>query len=154
MWSISVARIMGSPAHAGIDPDPETPCPCPARLPRPRGDRRLSPLSFGEPRWAPPPTRGSTRGGRLVRLLHGGSPACAGIEPEQIERRGPLCSFEAVELTTLAWVDRFNTRRFLGPIRHVPPADAEANYYAQPRTLPVTASPNHQVFGRTGAVEG
>lgn len=29
---------------------------------------------------------------------------------------------EAVELTTLTWVDWFNHRRLLGPIGHIPPA--------------------------------
>jgi putative transposase len=38
---------------------------------------------------------------------------------------------EAVELATLDWVDWFNTRRLLEPIGNVPPAEAEARYYAQ-----------------------
>ncbi|MDQ3494207.1 MAG: IS3 family transposase, partial [Pseudomonadota bacterium] len=40
-------------------------------------------------------------------------------------------SREAVELATLDWVDWFNHKRLLGPIGHVPPAEAEANYYRQ-----------------------
>ncbi len=50
---------------------------------------------------------------------------------EMIHRRGPWRSFEAVEFATLEWVDWFNTRRLLEPIGNVPPAEAEARYYAQ-----------------------
>jgi putative transposase len=49
---------------------------------------------------------------------------------EVIHRRGPWRSFEAVEYATLEWVDWFNNRRLMEPIGHVPPAEAEANYYA------------------------
>ena len=49
---------------------------------------------------------------------------------ELIHRRGPWRSFEAVELATLEWVDWFNNRRLLEPIGNVPPAEAEAAYYA------------------------
>jgi putative transposase len=50
---------------------------------------------------------------------------------EVINRRGPWRSFEAVEFATLAWVDWFNNRRLLEPIGNIPPAEAEARYYAQ-----------------------
>jgi transposase InsO family protein len=50
---------------------------------------------------------------------------------EVIHRRGPWRSYEAVEFATLEWVDWFNNRRLLEPIGHVPPAKAEAAYYAQ-----------------------
>ena len=49
---------------------------------------------------------------------------------EVIHRRGPWRSFEAVEFATLEWVDWFNHRRLLEPIGNIPPAEAEANYYA------------------------
>ncbi len=49
---------------------------------------------------------------------------------EVIHRRGPWRSFEAVEFATLEWVDWFNRRRLLEPIGFIPPAEAEANYYA------------------------
>jgi transposase InsO family protein len=49
---------------------------------------------------------------------------------EVIHRRGPWRSLEAVEYATLEWVDWFNHRRLLEPIGHVPPAEAEAAYYA------------------------
>ena len=50
---------------------------------------------------------------------------------ELIGRRGPPRSLEAVAFATLEWVDRFNNRRLLEPIGNVPPAKAEAAYYAQ-----------------------
>ncbi|PWB83207.1 MAG: IS3 family transposase [Methylocystaceae bacterium] len=50
---------------------------------------------------------------------------------ELIWRRGPWRSFEAVEFATLEWVDWFNNRRLLEPIGNIPPAEAEARYYAQ-----------------------
>ena len=52
------------------------------------------------------------------------------FKAEVIHRRGPWRSFEAVEYATLEWVDWFNTRRLLEPIGNIPPAEAEANYYA------------------------
>ena len=52
------------------------------------------------------------------------------FKTEVIRRRGPWRSLEAVELATLEWVDWFNNRRLLEPIGHVPPAEAEAAYYA------------------------
>ena len=49
---------------------------------------------------------------------------------EVIHRRGPWRSYEAVEFATLEWVDWFNNRGLLEPIGNIPPAEAEANYYA------------------------
>lgn len=49
---------------------------------------------------------------------------------EVIWRRGPWRSLEAVEYATLEWVDWYNNRRLLEPIGNVPPAEAEAAYYA------------------------
>ena len=45
------------------------------------------------------------------------------FKTEVIRRRGPWRHLEAVEYATLAWVDWFNTRRLLGPIGFVPPAE-------------------------------
>ena len=53
------------------------------------------------------------------------------FKTEVIHQRGPWRGFEAVEFATLDWVDWFNHRRLLEPIGHVPPAEAEARYYAQ-----------------------
>ena len=50
---------------------------------------------------------------------------------EVIHRRSPWRSFEAVEFATLEWVAWFNSRRLLEPIGNIPPAAAEAAYYAQ-----------------------
>ncbi len=49
---------------------------------------------------------------------------------EVIHRRGPWRNFEAAEYATLEWVDWFNNRRLLEPIGSIPPAEAEANFYA------------------------
>jgi transposase InsO family protein len=47
------------------------------------------------------------------------------FKTEVIHRLGPWRSREAVEAATLEWVDRFNTRRLLEPIGHIPPAEPE-----------------------------
>lgn len=52
------------------------------------------------------------------------------FKTEVIRPRGPWRSLEAVEFATLEWVDCFNHRRLLEPIGHIPPAQAEAAYYA------------------------
>ena len=49
---------------------------------------------------------------------------------EVIHRRGPWRSFEAVEYATLERVDWFNNRRLLEPIGNIPPAEAEARWWA------------------------
>jgi putative transposase len=53
------------------------------------------------------------------------------FKAEIIHRRGPRRSAETVEFATLQWVDWFNHRRLLEPIGNIPPAEAEACYYAQ-----------------------
>ena len=53
------------------------------------------------------------------------------FKAEVIYRRGPWRSMEAVEFATLEWVDWYNNRRLLEPIGNIPPAEAEARYYAQ-----------------------
>jgi transposase InsO family protein len=58
---------------------------------------------------------------------------------EVIHRRGPWRSFEAVEFATLEWVDWFNNRRLLEPIGHIPPAEAEARYYATNKPQAIAA---------------
>jgi transposase InsO family protein len=95
----------------------------------------------------------SDRGSQYVSIRYTERLAEAGIEPsvgsvgdsydnalaetinglykaEVIHRRGPWRSFEAVEFATLEWVHWFNTRRLLEPIGNIPPAEAEARYYA------------------------
>lgn len=61
------------------------------------------------------------------------------FKAEVIHRRGPWRSFEAVEFATLEWVDWFNNRRLLEPIGNVPPAEAEAAFYAALETHDVAA---------------
>ena len=53
------------------------------------------------------------------------------FKTEVIGRRGPWRSIEAVEFATLEWVHWFNHRRLLGPIGHIPPAEAEARHHEQ-----------------------
>ena len=61
------------------------------------------------------------------------------FKTEVIHRRGSWRSFEAVEYATLEWVDWFNNRRLLEPIGNIPPAEAEANYYATLEELRMAA---------------
>ena len=95
----------------------------------------------------------SDRGSQYVSIKYSERLAQAGIEPsvgsvgdsydnalaetinglykaEVIHRRGPWRNFEAVEFATLTWVDWFNNRRLLEPIGNIPPAEAEARFYA------------------------
>ena len=50
---------------------------------------------------------------------------------ELIHRRGPWKTRESVEMATLEWVSWFNHQRLMGPLGHIPPAEAEADYYQQ-----------------------
>lgn len=61
------------------------------------------------------------------------------FKAEVIHRRGPWRSFEAVEYATLEWVDWFNNRRLLEPIGNIPPAEAEASFYAALETEAMAA---------------
>src|SRR5512134_1905882 len=61
------------------------------------------------------------------------------FKTEVIHRRGPWRSVEAVEFATLEWVAWFNSRRLLEPIGNLPPAEAEAAYYAQLEAIPMAA---------------
>jgi len=104
----------------------------------------------------------SDRGAQYVSIRYTERLAEAGIEPsvgsvgdsydnalaesinglyktELIRRRGPWRSLEAVEFATLEGVDWFNHRRLLEPIGNMPPAEAEARYYADLETLPLAA---------------
>ncbi|MDX2268349.1 MAG: IS3 family transposase [Bryobacter sp.] len=58
---------------------------------------------------------------------------------EVIWRQRSWPSASAVEMATLRWVDWFNNHRLFGPIGHIPPAEAEANYYAASETLDMVA---------------
>jgi putative transposase len=103
----------------------------------------------------------SDRGSQYVSIRYTERLAEAGIEPsvgsvgdsydnalaetinglykaELIHRRS-WKNLEAVELATLDWVHWFNHKRLLGPIGHIPPAEAEENYYRQQAALPMAA---------------
>ena len=104
----------------------------------------------------------SDRGSQYVCIKYSERLAEAGIEPsvgsvgdsydnalaetinglykaEVIHRRGPWRSLETVEFATLEWVDWFNNRRLPEPIGNIPPAEAEANYYAALDDTPMAA---------------
>jgi transposase InsO family protein len=104
----------------------------------------------------------SDRGSQYVSIRYTERLAEAGIEPsvgsvgdsydnalaesviglfktEVIHRLGPWKSFEAVEYKTLEWVDWFNHQRLLEPIGHIPPAEAENNYYAALESIRMAA---------------
>ena len=49
---------------------------------------------------------------------------------EVIWRKGPWRSLDAVEYSTLEWVDWYKNRRLLKPIGNIPPAEAEVAYFA------------------------
>src|SRR5690554_4101906 len=61
------------------------------------------------------------------------------FKAEVIHRRGPWRSFVAEKKKTLEWVDWFNNRRLLEPIGNIPPAEAEANFYAALETEAMAA---------------
>lgn len=52
------------------------------------------------------------------------------FKAEVIHRQGPWKSRPQIEFAVLKWVHWFNTKRLLEPIGYIPPAEAEANYYA------------------------
>lgn len=104
----------------------------------------------------------SDRGSKYVSIAYTERLADAGIEPsvgsvgdsydnalaetinglykaEVIHRRGPWRSLEHVEFATLEWVAWFNTERLLGPIGNVPPAEAEARYWADTEHAAIAA---------------
>jgi putative transposase len=58
---------------------------------------------------------------------------------EVIWRQRSWPSASAVEMATLRWVHWYNEHRLLGPIGYIPPAEAEANYYAAIETLDMAA---------------
>ncbi len=80
--------LVGSPAHAGIDPRGARSRVTPMRLPRTRGDRPLSPSDWSRRAVAPPHTRGSTPTVIASRADVWGSPAHAGIDPARAARTG------------------------------------------------------------------
>lgn len=58
---------------------------------------------------------------------------------ELVHRKALWRNMQDLEMATLVWVDWFNKRRLLGPIGHIPPAEAEENYYAQRDVFNVVA---------------
>ena len=58
---------------------------------------------------------------------------------EVIWRQRSWPGASAVEMATLRWVDWFNNHRLYSPIGYIPPAEAEANYYAALEKLDTAA---------------
>ncbi len=58
---------------------------------------------------------------------------------EVIWRQRSWPGISAVEMATLNWIEWFNNHRLFGPIGHIPPAEAEANYYAAVHALDMVA---------------
>jgi hypothetical protein len=56
------------------------------------------------------------------------------FKTEVIQPERALAATRGCRIRALTWVDWFNTRRLLEPIGYVPPAEYEANYYAQTST--------------------
>jgi transposase InsO family protein len=54
-----------------------------------------------------------------------------GLYKAELIHRQSWRSREAVEIATLKWVHWFNHQRLLGSIGHIPPAEAEENFYQQ-----------------------
>ena len=107
-------------------------------------------------------THHSDRGGQYLSIRYTERLAEAGIEPsvgsvgdsydnalaetiiglfkaEVIHRLAPWKSADAVEWETLKWVEWFNTRRLLGPIGNIPPAEAERNYFEEAESMNMVA---------------
>ncbi len=61
---------------------------------------------------------------------------------ELIHRRAPWKTKEEVEFATLEWVSWFNNQRLLEPIGHIPPAEAEANYYVHADAVHLAPCPS------------
>ncbi|XRI72603.1 IS3 family transposase [Acidithiobacillus montserratensis] len=59
---------------------------------------------------------------------------------EVVHHLGPWRNRSAVEVATLEWVHWYNHQRLFGPLGYIPPAEAEANYYAQLVEQPTKAA--------------
>src|SRR3546814_15303974 len=67
---------------------------------------------------------------------------------EVIWRQRSWPSVSAVEMATLRWVDWYNNHRLFGPIGHIPPAEAEDNYYAALENLDMAARSEERRVGK------
>ncbi|UTH46723.1 DDE-type integrase/transposase/recombinase (plasmid) [Loktanella salsilacus] len=61
------------------------------------------------------------------------------FKTEVINQIGPWKSMREVEWETLKWVDWYNNRRLLAPIRYVLPAKAEEAFYENLNTIDMVA---------------
>jgi len=72
---------------------------------------------------------------------------------EVIHRRGTWLSFKEVEFATLEWVDWLTNCRLLEPIGNIPPAEAEARWWAQQEQVAIVAWLKKAASGKPGAVQ-
>jgi transposase InsO family protein len=74
-------------------------------------------------------------GPRAIRYRASARPYAESViglyKTELVHNLGPWTGTEDLEFATMAWVDWWNNRRLLEPIRMIPPVEAEANYYSQ-----------------------
>ena len=101
-----------------------------------RSSHPKTPVSAGSQHAGPEPSVGS--GGdrydnALAETINGL------LKAEAIHRCGPWRNVEAVEVDTPDWVGWFNHLPLLEPIGNIPPAEAEANYYAALENLKMAA---------------
>ncbi|MGF7151890.1 transposase InsO family protein [Sphingomonas zeicaulis] len=76
----------------------------------------------------------------VERLMRSMAETINGLyKAEVIWRQRSWPSASAVEMATLSWVDWYNNHRLFGPLGYIPPAEAEANYYAAIETLDMAA---------------
>ena len=107
----------------------------------------------------------SDRGRQYVSIRYTDRLAEAGIEPsvgsvgdsydnapaetviglfktEVIQQRRPWGKLDAVEWATLGWVDWYNNRRVYESIGNIPPAEFEAAYHRNQKSLPMVVGLN------------
>ena len=76
-----------------------------------------------------------------------------GLYKAEVIHRKSWQSLEAVEWTTLTWVDWFNHRRLLEPIGYIPSAEAEAAYYRRVIEPAMAQCDSHQrASTKSGAI--
>jgi len=65
----------------------------------------------------------------------------------------PWKSLESIAFAILQWVDGFNHRSCLEPIRNIPPSEAEQRYLAARDQIKMAASFNPKASGKPGAFQ-
>ncbi len=132
-----------STRRSGEDSPPVSNEPGPSLGPRARNT-----LSINTP--SASPRRASTRrSGPSATAMTTRSPrrSSASTRPRS-SATGPWRSIEPSSRQP-RWIDRYNNRRLLEPIGYIPPAEAEARYYAQLENEPIAAGSNRNSLRET-----